>query len=160
MSVPSIGQAQRNQVQINECTDRLSRDDNISLSVDSPTPKVVLASVCVMLVSWLAAVLTAAAVATLLTVLGRSMTWYSQPLLIIPLYVLPSFLALGEVHAQLLKRVKKLIHTQEFLILTTLYQSFNTDYPLPSSYTYRLTSLKLCWRRPASWLSSSSGVLS
>ena len=64
-----------------------------------------LVSLAVMLLSWLAALLTCLLVAGLLTFLGRSMSYYSQPLLIIPLYAVPAALALGEVHTQLVKRV-------------------------------------------------------
>lgn len=45
-------------------------------------------------------------IATVLTLLGRSMTWFACPLLILPLYAVPSVLAIGEVHTQLVKRVR------------------------------------------------------
>lgn len=72
---------------------------------DNPTPGLFLLSFGIMFLSWLAAILSSIAVAGVLTLLGRSMFWFSQPLLIIPVYILLSILAVGEVHTQLIKRV-------------------------------------------------------
>ena len=77
-------------------------------SIAEPTPRLFLLSFGVMVLSWLAGVLVAVAIAALLTLLGCSMVWFSQPLLIIPLYMLPSFLAISEVHAQFINKVELL----------------------------------------------------
>ncbi len=45
-------------------------------------------------------------IAAVLTGVGQSMVWFGRPLLIVPLYVVPSCLAVGEVHTQLVKRVR------------------------------------------------------
>ena len=99
---------------------------------DKPTLKLCLVSFGVMFLSWLAAVLVAVLVALLLTSLGRSMTWFSHPLLIIPLYILPSFLALGEVNTQLVKRVHSL-HCLQVCTHITFSPAYRS--PITSVYT-------------------------
>ena len=63
-----------------------------------------------MLVSWVVSVAVVVAIALMLTALGRPMAWFAHPLLIVPLYVFPSFLAMGEIHTQLVKRVRQVWH--------------------------------------------------
>lgn len=71
---------------------------------NKPSLRLFATSFVVMITSWIAALLTVVAVATVVTVSGRSMSWFSRPLLLIPLYALPAFLTVCEVHTQLIKR--------------------------------------------------------
>ena len=72
-----------------------------------PTPKQLLAFVGVLGVSWIASVAAALAVGGVLTIAGRSMTWYAEPCLIAPLYVVPALLAMAGVHVAALEKVGK-----------------------------------------------------
>lgn len=67
--------------------------------------KLVLQSVCFMLLSWMAAAITVVLVALVLQGVGRSLSWFANPHLIIPLYAVPSFVSIAAVHFYWIYRV-------------------------------------------------------
>jgi hypothetical protein len=64
-----------------------------------PTLKLILQSLCCLLLSWLVAALVVVVAAVVIQSLGRAMSWYSHPLLILPLYALPTFITVAAIHS-------------------------------------------------------------
>ena len=60
----------------------------------------------VLLLSWLAALVSTVVTALFLQLLGRSMSWFTHSLLIIPLYVFPIILAMAAVYEYWSQRVR------------------------------------------------------
>ena len=58
-----------------------------------------------MLLSWMAAAVTVVLVALVLQGLGRSLSWFSNPHLLLPLYAAPSFVSIAAVHSYWIYRV-------------------------------------------------------
>ena len=50
-------------------------------------------------------VATVIVIAVVLQVLGRSLSWFAHPLLILPLYAVPSFVSIAAVHAYWIYKV-------------------------------------------------------
>jgi len=59
----------------------------------------------VMELSWVGAIVMVTIIGLLLSWLGRAMSWFSNPLFIIPLYAVPSMLVVGELNVQWMKWV-------------------------------------------------------
>ena len=70
-----------------------------------PTLKLVSQSLCCVLLSWVASTITIIAIAFLLQGLGRALSWYAHPELILPLYAVPSFLTMAALHSYWMYRV-------------------------------------------------------
>ena len=58
----------------------------------------VLKAVLVTISSWFAAILVNLVTSLLVTYVGCSMSWFSHPTLLLPLYLSPAFLAMAAVH--------------------------------------------------------------
>ncbi len=83
------------------CTDAVRMFFNLSSILPvavKPTFVMVLLSLGVLLLSWLAAWGAAILTAVALQLTGHSLSWFSTPTLILLIYVTPSFLAMATVH--------------------------------------------------------------
>lgn len=76
-----------------------------TVCIDVPSVGMVLQAVMVTISSWVLAVLVNVLTALLVDFLGRSMSWFTHTLLIVPLYTIPALLAMAEVHSFWLKQV-------------------------------------------------------
>ena len=72
---------------------------------EKPSLGMVVKAVLVTLGSWLAALAVNVATSLLLDWTGHSMTWFSHPSLLLPLYIIPALLGMAEVHSFWLKTV-------------------------------------------------------
>ena len=73
--------------------------------VGKPTLKLVVQSLFYMVLSWGLSVVTVIVVAVALQTLGRSMSWFAHPMLILPLYAVPSFMSIAAVHVYWISKV-------------------------------------------------------
>ncbi|CAI8010143.1 Endoplasmic reticulum metallopeptidase 1 [Geodia barretti] len=71
--------------------------------LEKPSLGMVVKAVLVTLGSWLAALAVNVATSLLLDWTGHSMTWFSHPSLLLPLYIIPALLGMAEVHSFWLK---------------------------------------------------------
>lgn len=78
------------------------------LFAGKPTLKLILHSLFFLLLSWLASALVVVVTALALQSLGRAMSWFSHPLLILPLYALPTFVTIATVHSYWIYKVSEL----------------------------------------------------
>ncbi len=76
-----------------------------STIIGKPSLSFVVKTMVVMVTSWLVAIAMAMIIALLLGSMGRSMSWFAHPLMIVPLYGVSSALVIGETNVQWMKWV-------------------------------------------------------
>ena len=68
----------------------------------------VLNALAVLIVSWLAAIVVNVLTAILMELAGYTMTWFTHSLLLLPLYIAPSLVAMAHVHSFWQKKVRSI----------------------------------------------------